>query len=144
MILADLFLNRGIPTHIRSDNGPECIAIQLRRWLKNLNVEPRYIEPGSSWENGDIESYNGKMRAQFLNGEVFHTLKEVQILTERRWTHDNTVRPHSSLGGQLPPPKRSNLRAEDSHGRWYKTLGWSYAVGSRQRENAPRWMGSDR
>ena len=95
-------------------------AIQLRRWLKNLNVEPRYIEPGSSWENGDIESYNGKMRAQFLNGEVFHTLKEVQILTERRWTHDNTVRPHSSLGGQLPPPKRSNLRAEDSHGRWYK------------------------
>jgi transposase InsO family protein len=98
-----------ILAHIRSDNGPEFIAIQLRRWLKNLNVEPLYIEPGSPWENGYIESYNGKMRAQFLNGEVFYTLKEAQILTERWRTHYNTVRPHSSLGGQPPAPATIQL-----------------------------------
>ena len=109
LILADLFLSRGIPTHIRSDNGPEFIAIRLRRWLKHLNVAPLYIEPRSPWENGYIESYNGKMRAQFLNGEVFYTLKEAQILTERWRTHYNTVRPHSSRGGQPPAPETIQL-----------------------------------
>ena len=109
LILADLFLSRGIPTHIRSDNGPEFIARQLRRWLKTLQVEPLYIEAGSPWENGYIESFNGKMRAQFLDGELFYTLKEAQILTERwRW-HYNTVRPHSSLGGQPPAPETIQL-----------------------------------
>ena len=105
LILADLFLSRGIPMHIRSDNGPEFIAIQLRRWLKYLNVAPLYIAPGSPWENGYIESFNGNMRAQFLNGELFYTLREVQILTERWRIHYNTVRPHSSLGGQPPAPE---------------------------------------
>ena len=109
LILADLFLRRGIPTHIRSDNGPEFIAIKLRQWLKHLNVAPLYIEPGSPWENGYIESFNGKMRAQFLNGELFYTLKEAQILTERWRTHYNTVRPHSSLGGQPPVPETIQL-----------------------------------
>jgi transposase InsO family protein len=105
LLLADLFLSRGIPAHIRSDNGPEFIASKLQRWLKTLQVEPLYIEPGSPWENGYIESFNGKMRAQFLNGELFYTCKEAQIMTERWRTHYNTVRPHSSLGGQPPAPE---------------------------------------
>ena len=105
MILADLFLSRGLPTHMRSDHGPEFIARPLRRWLKMLQVEPLYIEPGSPWENGYIESFNGNMPAPCLNGELFYTLKEAQILTERWRRHDNTVRPHSSLGGQPPVPE---------------------------------------
>ena len=109
LILADLFLSRGIPTYIRSDNGPELIASKLRQWLKALQVSPLYIEPGSPWENGYVESFNGKMRAQFLNGELFYTLKEAQILTERWRTHYNTVRPHSSLGGQPPAPETIQL-----------------------------------
>jgi len=109
LILADLFMSRGIPTHIRSDNGPEFIANTLRRWLKHLNVAPLYIEPGSPWENGYIESFNGKMRAQFLDGELFYTLKDAQILTERWRRHYNTVRPHSSLGGQPPVPETIQL-----------------------------------
>ncbi len=109
LILADLFLSRRIPTHIRSDNGPEFIAIKLRQWLKHLNVAPLYIEPGSPWENGYIESFNGKMRAQFVNGELFYTLNEAQIMTERWRTHYNTIRPHSSLGGQPPIPETVQL-----------------------------------
>ena len=109
LLLAELFLQRGVPQHIRSDNGPECIAIKLRQWLKQLGVAPLYIEPGSPWENGYIESFNGKMRAQFLSGELFYTLKEAQILTERWRIHDNTVRPHSSLGGQPPVPETVRL-----------------------------------
>ena len=109
LILAELFVNRGMPTHIRSDHGPEFIAIKLRPWLKQLGGAPLYIEPGSPWENGSIESFNGKMREQFLNGELFDTLKEAQILTERWRVHDNTVRPHSSLGGQPPAPEALQL-----------------------------------
>jgi transposase InsO family protein len=102
LILADLFLSRGIPRHIRSDNGLEFIAIKVRGWLKHFNVAPLSIEPGSPWENAYVESFNGKMRAQFLNGERFYTLKEAKILTERWRVHYNTVRPHSGLGGQPP------------------------------------------
>ena len=109
LILADLFLSRGSPTHIRSDNGPECIARKLRHWLNALQVAPLYIEPGSPWENGYVESFNGKMREQFLNGELFYTLKEAQIMTERWRTHYNTIRPHSSLGGQPPAPETVQL-----------------------------------
>lgn len=105
LILADLFLSRGMPMHVRSDNGPAFIALKLRHWLKNLDVTLLYIEPGSPWENGSIESFNGKMRAQFLNGELFYTLKEAQIMTERWGRHSNTVRPHRSLGGQPPAPE---------------------------------------
>ena len=109
LILADLFLSRGIPAPIRSDNGPEFIASKLQRWLKTLQVDPLYIEPGSPWEKGYIESYNEKMRAQFLNGELFYTLKEAQILTERWRRHYNTVRPDSSLEGQPPAPETIQL-----------------------------------
>ena len=109
LILADLFLRRGIPKHIRSDNGPEFIANTLRQWLKQLEVDPLYIEPGSPWENGYVESFNGKMRDQFLNGELFYTLKEAQIMTERWRIHYNTTRPHSSLGGSPPVPETIQL-----------------------------------
>jgi len=109
VILAELFLSRGIPTHIRSDNGPEFIAIKLRHWQKHLNVAPLYIEPGPPWENGYVESFNGKMREQFLNGELFYTLKEAQIMAERWRIHYNTVRPRSSLGGQPPAPETLQL-----------------------------------
>jgi transposase InsO family protein len=109
LVLADLFLSRGIPKHIRSDNGPEFIARKLRAWLKGLDVTPLYIQPGSPWENGYVESFNGKMRDQFLNGELFYTLKEAEVMTERWRVHYNTQRPHSSLGGKPPAPETIRL-----------------------------------
>jgi len=109
LLLAELFLHHGVPQDIRSDNGPEFIARKLRGWLKTLQVEPLDIEPGSPWKNGVIESCNGKMRDQFLNGELFYTLKEAQILIERWRIHYNTVRPHRSLGGQPPAPETFQL-----------------------------------
>jgi len=78
--LADVMLVRGIPEHIRSDNGPEFIAEELRKWLGKLGTRTLYIEPGSPWENGYCESFNGKLRDEFLNGEIFYSLKEAQIL----------------------------------------------------------------
>lgn len=109
LILADLFLKHGLPTHIRSDNGPEFIAKQLRSWLTRIGIGPLYIEPGSPWENGYCESFNGKMRDQLLNGELFYPLKEAQVIIEQWRTHYNTVRPHSSLGGQPPAPEAIQL-----------------------------------
>jgi len=103
--LADLFLIRGVPKYIRSDNGPEFIAIRLRDWFKKLKVSPLFITPGSPWENGYIESFNGKLRDELLNGEIFFTLKEAQVLTERWRNNYNTVRPHSSLGYRPPAPE---------------------------------------
>jgi len=97
-----LFIDRGVPVHIRSDNGPEFIAKRVRDWLEKLQVRPLYIEPGRSWENGYIESFNGKMRDELLNGEIFYSLKEAQVLIEMWRKHYNTIRPHSSLG-YLPP-----------------------------------------
>lgn len=105
LALADLFLMRGIPEHIRSDNGPEFIAKKLVLWLKDLEVRPLYIEPGSPWENGYIESFNGRMRDELLNGEWFYTLIEAQVIIERWRVHYNTKRPHSSLGGRPPVPE---------------------------------------
>lgn len=105
LVLADLFLERGMPEHIRSDNGPEFIATKLVEWFRLLEIGPLFIEPGSPWENGYCESFNGKMRYEFLNGEIFYSLKEAQILIERWRVHYNTVRPHSSLGGKPPAPK---------------------------------------
>ena len=109
LLLADLVLKYGWPTHIRSDNGPEFIAKQLRSWLTRIGIGPLYIEPGSPWENGYCESFNGKMRDQLLNGELFYTLKEAQVIIERWRIHYNTVRPHSSLGGQPPAPETFQL-----------------------------------
>jgi transposase InsO family protein len=103
--LADLFVTRGVPEHIRSDNGPEFTATAVREWLARIGVKTLFIEPGSPWENGYIESFNGKLRNELLNGEVFETLLEAQVLVERWRRHYNTVRPHSSLGYRPPAPE---------------------------------------
>ena len=103
-VLTDLFTERGVPVHIRSDNGSEFIARRVRDWLERLQVRPLYIEPGSPWENGCIESFNGKMRDELLNGEIFYSLKEAQVLIEMWRKHYNTIRPHSSLGYRTPIP----------------------------------------
>ena len=101
-MLARLMLRHGIPKHIRSDNGPEFVAKAVREWLSRLGVETLFIEPGSPWENGYIESFNGKLRDELLNGEIFTTLKEAQVLTELWRREYNQVRPHSSLGYKPP------------------------------------------
>lgn len=105
LALADLFLKHGIPKHIRSDNGPEFIAKKLRNWLGQLEVQPLFIQPGSPWENGYCESFNGKMRYELLNGEIFFSLLEAKIIIERWRHHYNTKRPHSSLGYKPPAPE---------------------------------------
>jgi putative transposase len=102
--LADVMLRRGIPEHIRSDNGPEFIAYQLRQWLGKVGTQTLYIERGSPWENGYCESFNGKLRDECLNGEIFYSLKEAQILIERWRVEYNTQRPHSALGYRPPAP----------------------------------------
>jgi len=103
--LGDLFIRRGIPEHIRSDNGAEFTAHAVRRWLKRLGVRTLYIEPGSPWENGYIESFNGKLRDELLNGEIFDTLLEARVLTEWWRQEYNHLRPHSSLGYRPPAPE---------------------------------------
>ena len=102
--LSDVMLWRGIPEHIRSDNGPELVAQQLREWLKTLGTEPLYIEPGSPWENGYCESFNGKLRNECLNGEIFYSLREAQIVIEQWRRQYNTVRPHAALGYRPSAP----------------------------------------
>lgn len=102
--LAKLFLMRGQPKFIRSDNGPEFIAEKLRTWLQSLEVKTLFIEPGSPWENGYCESFNGRMRDEFLNGEIFYSLKEAQVLIEMWRREYNEIRPHSSLGYRPPTP----------------------------------------
>ena len=95
---------RGIPKHIRSDNGPEFVAKELRQWLGKVGTGTLYIEPGSPWENGYCESFNGKMRDECLNGEIFYSLKEAQIVIEKWRVEYNTRRPHSALGYRPPAP----------------------------------------
>jgi len=102
--LADVMLVRGIPEHLRSDNGPEFVARELRKWLANLGTGTLYIEPGSPWENGYCESFNGKLRDECLNGEIFYSLKEAQIVIEQWRVEYNTLRPHSALGYRPPVP----------------------------------------
>lgn len=103
--LLDLFILHGMPDHIRSDNGSEFTAELVRRWLKKLKVKTLFIEPGSPWENGYNESFNGKLRDELLNGEIFYTLKEAQVLIEQWRKKYNTIRPHSSLGYKPPAPE---------------------------------------
>jgi len=103
--LTDLFVERGVPDHIRSDNGSEFTAQIVRDWLGRVGAKTLFIEPGSPWENGYNESFNGKLRDELLNMEIFYTLKEAEILVERWRQHYNTVRPHSSLGYKPPTPK---------------------------------------
>lgn len=103
-VLSDCFILHGVPTHMRSDNGPEFIAKELRKWFKDIGVITSYIEPGSPWENGYCESLNSKMRDEFLNMEVFSTLNEAKALTKQWVIYYNTIRPHSSLNYQPPAP----------------------------------------
>jgi len=103
--LAELFVHRGTPEYIRSDNGSEFTAEALREWLERLKVNTAYIEPGSPWENGYIESFNGRLRDELLNGEIFDTLTEAKVLIERWRREYNTVRPHSSLNYRPPAPE---------------------------------------
>jgi hypothetical protein len=97
--------------HIRSDNGPEFVAVALREWIAAVGSNTAYIEPGSPWENGYCESFNGKLRDELLNGEIFYTLKEAQIIIENWRQHYNKVRPHSSLGYR----PRGNRLADKTH-----------------------------
>ena len=103
--LSDLFVRRGVPDHIRSDHGSEFTALKVRDWLERVEVKTLYIEPGSPWENGYIESFNGKLRDELLNREIFDTLLEAKVLIERWRVEYNTVRPHSSLGYRPPAPE---------------------------------------
>ena len=103
--LADLFVRKGVPDYIRSDNGSEFTAQAVRDWLERLGVKTAYIEPGSPWENGYNESFNGKLRDELLNGEIFDTLLEAKVLIERWRREYNTIRPHSSLGYVPPAPE---------------------------------------
>jgi hypothetical protein len=105
LVLADLFLQRGCPKYIRSDNGPEFIAKKLQHWLNDLKVKPLFIQPGSPWENGYCESFNGKMRYELVNGEIFYSLFEAKVIIEKWRKHYNGKRPHSSLGGKPPAPE---------------------------------------
>ena len=104
-VLADLMVTRGVPGYIRSDNGPEFVAKAVREWVSRVGAKTLFIEPGSPWENGYNESFNGKLRDELLNGEIFYTLKEAQILIEQWRIHYNTIRPHSSLNYRPPAPQ---------------------------------------
>jgi transposase InsO family protein len=103
--LTDLFILRGPPAYIRSDNGPEFVALAVRDWITAVGAKTAYIEPGSPWENGYCESFNGRFRDELLNGEVFYTIREAQIIIEKWRQHYNTKRPHSALGYRSPAPE---------------------------------------
>lgn len=108
-IFADVMIERGVPDYIRSDNGPEMIAKNLRHWLSRVGAKTLYIHPGSPWENGYCESFNGKLRNELLNGEIFYTLREAHVLIEQWRHHYNCIRPHSALGYRPPAPETTRL-----------------------------------
>ena len=102
--LADAMVVKGVPQFIRSDNGPEMTALEVKRWLQEVGSKTLFIEPGTPWENGYCESFNGKLRDEFLDGEIFYSLKEAQVLTEQWRRTYNQIRPHSSLNYRPPAP----------------------------------------
>ena len=126
-VLTDLFVRHGPPEHLRSDNGPEFTAKLVRRWLARLGVQTLFIEPGSPWENGYNESFNGKLRNEFLNGEIFYTLPEAVVLIEQWRRLYNTVRPHSAYGGRPPAPE--TVKPADWFLRMPQLLGPQLAQG---------------
>jgi putative transposase len=103
--LCDLFILRGVPQHIRSDNGPEFIAKVVQDWIAAVGARTAYIAPGSPWENGFIESFNARLRDELLDGEIFYTLREAQIVIESWRRHYNAVRPHATLDYRAPAPE---------------------------------------
>src|SRR5215211_7619214 len=104
-VLSDLFILCGVPGHIRSDDGPEFVAEAVQAWITAVGARTAYITPGSPWENGFIESFNARLRDELLDGEVFYSLKEAQIVIESWRRHYNHVRPHASLGHRVPAPE---------------------------------------
>ena len=121
-VLSDLFILRGTPGHIRSDNGPEFAATAVKGWITGVGAKTAFIEPGSPWENGYVESFNGKLRDELLDREIFYSLREAEVLIERWRRHYNTVRPHSRLGYRPPAPEA--------------VLPWPF-----DRAYAPLWQG---
>ncbi|MCX8504429.1 MAG: IS3 family transposase [Beijerinckiaceae bacterium] len=104
-VLSDLFILRGVPGHVRSDNGPEFVAKAVQEWIGAVGAKTAYIMPGSPWENGFIESFNARLRDELLDGEIFYSLAEAKIIIESWRRHYNTVRPHGSLGYKPPAPE---------------------------------------
>ena len=104
-VLSDLFLIRGVPAHVRSDNGPEFVAEAVQKWIRAVGASTAYITPGSPWENGYVESFNARLRDELLDGEIFCSLREAQIIIEQWRRHYNQERPHSSLGYKPPAPE---------------------------------------
>jgi putative transposase len=104
-VLSDLFILRGVPGHVRSDNGPEFLAKAVQEWITAVGARTAYIAPGSPWENGFIESFNARLRDELLDGEIFYSLKEAKIVIESWRRHYNTLRPHGSLGYKPPAPE---------------------------------------
>ena len=104
-LLSDLFILRGVPEHIRSDNGPEFVAKAVQEWITAVGAKTAYITPGSPWENGFIESFNARLRDELLDGEIFYSLAEAKIVIESWRRHYNAVRPHGSLGYKPPAPE---------------------------------------
>jgi putative transposase len=103
--LSELSIERGVPEYVRSDNGSEFTAAFVRDWLRRVGATTLLIEPGSPWENGYIESFNGKLRDELLNGEIFDTVTEARVISGRWRKLYNTIRPHSSLGYKPPAPE---------------------------------------
>ena len=103
--LTDLFILRGPPAFVRSDNGPEFVAKDVRAWIEAVGAKTDFIEPGSPWENGHVESFNARMRDELLNGEIFYSLREAQIIIEGWRKHYNTKRPQSASGYRPPAPE---------------------------------------
>ena len=133
--LSELFVRRGLPEHIRSDNGPGFTAKKVREWLASLDVKTLFIEPGSPWENGFIERFNGSLRDEVLNGEIFYTLREAQVVIED-WRHEyNEIRPHMSLGYRPPapearvPPGPAGPGGATVDTEWLVAPGWNAAPG---------------
>ena len=112
--LADVMVTKGVPENLRSDNGPEFVARDLRKWLAGTGTKTAYIEPGSPWENGYCESINAKLRDEFLNGEIFYSMKEIRVLVE---TH--------SLLLYRPPAPEAWVQRACGIGKW-KPLGASH------------------
>ena len=136
--LAELFVTHGLPAHIRSANGPEFTATRIRLWLDALQVQTLFIEPGSPWENGYVESFNGKLRDELLDREIFYTLTEAKILIERWRRQYNTVRPHSALGYRPPAPAAIPVAERV---RWPAPRPGQAAQGARAGEHAAQAAG---
>jgi putative transposase len=104
-VLSDLFILRGVPERLRSDNGPEFVAKAVQDWIAAVGAKAAYIAPGSPWENGFIESFNARLRDELLDGEIFYSLAEARIVVESWRRHYNAKRPHASLGYKPPAPE---------------------------------------